>query len=126
MSRAKISYKSMKKNLFVMLVGGFLGFFMIFVGCATKIPMPIGPLPDFQVASYNVENLWDGNPSNTLPEQLWQYEEFTPELSNWYGRAQSLGLLSGSPNEMAPAYKTKALAAAKAIALMGAPDMVAI
>ncbi|MBL6990266.1 MAG: hypothetical protein ISR65_10830 [Bacteriovoracaceae bacterium] len=37
-----------------------------------------------RVSNFNALNLWDANPNNTREEQLYIYDIFRPEFSNWY------------------------------------------
>ncbi len=40
--------------------------------------------PVFKVASLNALNFWDSNPLNTDKKQMYLYDIFRPEFSNWY------------------------------------------
>lgn len=67
---------------------------------ATKTPVEI------TVGSYNIENMWDDNDSNGV-----HYDDYAKATSNWYDDK---------------IYLSKARTVAKAIALAGAPDILAL
>lgn len=65
----------------------------------------------FEVMSLNALQFWDNNPNNTEEEQLYIYDLFRPDFSNWYDQG---------------IYKKRIETIVEEIIISGTPDVIAL